>query len=82
MSDLRAWREANKLSRAQLGERLGVTPVAIGRYEQGRVPEPAVLQKIIEVSGGEVTANDFFVIPEAPAQDDAETPPEESEAAA
>lgn len=66
MSDLRAWREAKKLSRAQLGEKLGVTSVAIGRYEQGRVPEPSVLQKIIEVSEGQVTANDFFEIPEQP----------------
>lgn len=75
MSDLRTWREDQKLSRAQLGEKLGVTPVAIGRYEQGRVPDPTVLQKIIEVSAGEVTANDFFDIP------DTSDAPEHSEAA-
>lgn len=66
MSDLRAWREAQKLTRAQLGEKLGVTSVAIGRYEAGRVPDPGVLQRLIEITGGEVTANDFFDIPDAP----------------
>lgn len=63
MSDLRTWRKAKDLSRAELGELVGVTAVAIGRYENGRVPDANVLQKIIDVSGGAVTANDFFEVP-------------------
>jgi transcriptional regulator with XRE-family HTH domain len=64
MSDLKSWREGQKISRADLGEKLGVTAVAVGRYESGRVPEPAVLQRLIEITAGDVTANDFFDIPQ------------------
>ncbi len=34
---------------------------AIYRYEDGaRVPAPKVMHKIVAVTGGEVTPNDFF----------------------
>lgn len=57
------WRILEKLTLAEAAGRIGVTAVAFGRYERGRVPDPARLQKIIEVTGGKVTANDFFAIP-------------------
>jgi transcriptional regulator with XRE-family HTH domain len=68
MSKLKSWRETKGWSQAKLGEQVGVSSVAIGRYEAGRVPEPPVLQKLIDISEGQVTANDWF---ELPAQEDA-----------
>ena len=63
MSKLKTWREERDLSQEQAGRLIGVSAVAFGRYERGRVPEPEALQKIIDVTNGEVTANDFFEIP-------------------
>lgn len=57
------WRKAQNITQTEAAEKIGVTPVSFGRYEGGRVPEPQTLQKIIEVTGGAVTANDFFEIP-------------------
>lgn len=57
------WRRNQNLSVSEAANRLGVTPVAFGRYEKGRVPDPSVLQRLIHVTGGAVTANDFFQIP-------------------
>jgi predicted transcriptional regulator len=40
---------------------IGSSPQAIYRYEDGdRVPAPKVMHKIVEVTGGDVTPNDFF----------------------
>jgi transcriptional regulator with XRE-family HTH domain len=63
ISKLRQWREGQRLSQAEAGDKVGVSAVAWGRYERGRVPEPEVLQKIITVTQGAVTANDWFDIP-------------------
>jgi len=66
MSKLKKWREDRKLSQEQAGRLFEVSAVAFGRYERGRVPEPEVLQKIIDGTAGEITANDFFDLPEEP----------------
>lgn len=63
MSRLKAWRVEKGLSQEALGSLLGVSSVAVGRYERDRVPEPAVLQKLTELTEGDVTPNDFFEIP-------------------
>jgi transcriptional regulator with XRE-family HTH domain len=63
MGKLKTWRRARRLSQEALGAQLGVSAVAIGRYEMGRVPEAAVLQKLIDLTGGAITANDFFELP-------------------
>jgi transcriptional regulator with XRE-family HTH domain len=60
---LSRWRAYRKLTLSEAAALVGVTPVAFGRYERGRVPDPSRLQKIIEVTEGDVTANDFFEIP-------------------
>ncbi len=42
-------------------EKVGVSEVSMGRYAAGkRVPRPAILRRIVEASGGAVTANDFI----------------------
>lgn len=48
-----------------LGKEVGVSGVALGRYEEGRMPRDKVMQEIIRVTMGEVTANDWFDIPAA-----------------
>lgn len=64
MSKLADWRKSKGWSQAKLGEELGgISSVSVGRYEAGRLPEPPIMQKIIDLSSGEVTANDWFEIP-------------------
>lgn len=59
------WRKSNGLSQPQLAERLGLkSRVSVARYERGRIPEKNVLERIIELTGGRVTANDWFDVPE------------------
>jgi transcriptional regulator with XRE-family HTH domain len=60
---LAEWRKAKNLKLSDAADLVGVTAVAFGRYERGRVPDPGRLQKIIEVTDGAVTANDFFDVP-------------------
>lgn len=67
MEKLRAWRERHNLTLEQAGERFGVSGPALGRYEKGRLPERKVMDKIITETKGEVTANDWFDIPDAEA---------------
>ena len=58
------WRKARKFTQEQLAEMIGVASrVSVARYESGRVPDQDVLRKIIEITSGEVTANDFYDIP-------------------
>lgn len=54
------------LTLTAFGQQIGVTHATVHRYiSQGRIPEPDVMREIIKVTGGVVTANDFF--DEAPA---------------
>lgn len=58
---LRRWRTARKLTQAAFGELIGCGWNAVWRYEnEGRIPEAAILQRIIDATGGAVTPNDFF----------------------
>lgn len=44
-----------------LAPKIGVTPTAVYRYLDGsRIPDPPIMAKIREVSGGRVTADDFY----------------------
>lgn len=50
-----------RLNYAEFGRKIGVSRQAVRRYvEDGRIPESAVLKKIIWATDGKVTANDFF----------------------
>jgi hypothetical protein len=47
-------------SRAEFARQIGVKWVSVDRYCTGRVPEAKVMERIIAVTDGRVTANDFF----------------------
>jgi transcriptional regulator with XRE-family HTH domain len=58
---LRDWRKSCNMTLVALSRELGVTTVSLGRYERGaRLPEKRVMEKIIEVTQGQVTPNDWF----------------------
>lgn len=47
-------------TRAEFARQIGVKQFSVTRYLNGRIPEPPVMSKIIEVTKGKVSANDFF----------------------
>jgi transcriptional regulator with XRE-family HTH domain len=57
---LKAWRQARTLTDRQAGAQIGVTRIAWRRYENGRRPEPEILDRIVIVTDGAVTANDWL----------------------
>ena len=61
MSKLREYRIAKGLSQQDLAASVGVKKAAISRIEQGkRVPSMGLVARIVEISGGELSANDFM----------------------
>jgi len=60
MMTLAEYRKRFGLSREELARQVAVTPITIGRYEAGRVPDPNVMRRIIKATGAAVTADDFF----------------------
>lgn len=64
---LRDWLDANSKSNAQLAEKIGRTAEAVRRYAAGdRIPDRETMPLIVDATGGQVTANDFFGIEDAP----------------
>lgn len=59
----RDYRYQHKISVATFADSIGVSEVAAWRYENGRVPEAAVMARIIATTAGAVTANDYFDMP-------------------
>ena len=58
---LKAWREANKLSRDDAAELIGVSRVTLWRWESGRsMPVEREMRAVLAASDGAVTPNDFF----------------------
>lgn len=55
--------DARGISDADFGLSIGVSRQAVHRYRHGRIPDRTTMAKIIEVTGGAVTANDFFSAP-------------------
>lgn len=53
------------ITQAQFAEQIGVEQPTVARYVGGRVPEPSVLRKIVEATGGAVQPNDFFDVAQA-----------------
>ena len=63
---LRVWRTGKGLTLDQVGELLSTTGISVGRYERhDRMPDRDMLRKIVEITDGEVTANDFLGEPPA-----------------
>lgn len=54
------YRSRRKMTLKEFADLVGVQPQAIHRYERGRIPEVAILRRIVEATGGEVTAADFY----------------------
>ena len=70
---LDAYLKTNDISEQKFAEQIGVSQQAVHRYRTGRVPTPEVMQAIIKVTAGAVTADDFFdtSVPDStPAQPD------------
>jgi transcriptional regulator with XRE-family HTH domain len=61
MSKLRAYRIARGLSQQDFAASVGVKKAAISRIEKGkRVPSMGLVARIVEVSEGELSADDFM----------------------
>lgn len=57
---LREWRKARDLTAAMLAEQLGMTQPTLTRIERGETwPNPETIEKIFDVTGGEVTVADL-----------------------
>jgi transcriptional regulator with XRE-family HTH domain len=62
--DLRSWRLKQGKTLLEVATLLGVSEVAVSRYERGkREPRPKVARKIIEISQGEVSAAEILTLP-------------------
>ena len=58
---LSEYRKSAGLTLGQLAEAVGVSDMAIGRYERGeRTPKSKVMVQIVKVTDGAVQPNDFF----------------------
>ncbi len=78
MSDkhpLKRWRESKGLTGSDLGSLIAVSKATVSRYERGRIPCKSVMARILVVTSGAVTANDFHsfctIPPQAPWPDSA-----------
>ncbi|MFC6792722.1 helix-turn-helix domain-containing protein [Methylobacterium komagatae] len=64
--DLAAYLAKRKIKAAVFAAEIGVPPSTITRILKGeRDPRGATIRKIVEGSGGEITAADFICQPEA-----------------
>lgn len=68
------WRRSNGWTLAQLGERLEVSEASVSRYERDRIPEPDVMRRIVDLSDGQVTPNDFFGLITSPPPANSDAP--------
>jgi transcriptional regulator with XRE-family HTH domain len=67
--ELTAWMAEAGLTSGQLAEKLKVTENTVARWRGGwRRPRDADLVALREVSGGKVTANDFYMRPKRQAR--------------
>ncbi len=58
---LSEYRKSAGLTLGQFAEIVGVSDMAIGRYERGeRIPRPKIMAQIWRVTDGAVSPNDFL----------------------
>jgi DNA-binding transcriptional regulator YdaS (Cro superfamily) len=57
---LNAYLTKHDISERKFGECIGYSQASVNRYCNGRVPEPEAMRRILEVTNGEVTPNDFY----------------------
>lgn len=70
---LQTYLDRNKISQSAMAKALGISAVAVHRYVRGtRLPEHAVLAKLLTLTDGQVTPNDFYEIPTTGVSDHAD----------
>jgi transcriptional regulator with XRE-family HTH domain len=66
--NLKTYLKNKNLNDSEFAVLINTSQTAVNRYKLGRrTPSPDVMQRIIDVTGGEVTANDWYDLPIAPA---------------
>lgn len=64
MNALRTWRKKRDLTQDKLAESLGVSVGSLSRIERGEQwPDRSFFERLVEVTSGCVTANDFVLLP-------------------
>lgn len=63
--DIRDYREKNGMTQRQLADALGIAESSVRRYEKGRIPEREIIDKLLALSGGEITLNGIYGIENA-----------------
>ncbi len=56
---LEDYRKSHGLTQKTLADSIEVGVSAVSRYEQGRIPTPDVMARIVAATRGAVTPNDF-----------------------
>jgi transcriptional regulator with XRE-family HTH domain len=60
---------ANGISQAAFAARLRVSQMAVSRYaRRAAIPRPDIMARIVDATGGQVTANDFYGPTEIPGE--------------
>lgn len=63
MNPLRTWRKARDLTQDQMAEMLCISVGSLSRIERGEQwPDRAFFERLTEVTGGSVTANDLVAV--------------------
>lgn len=63
-SKLRCWRLAEGLSVVAAAARIGVSRQTWHAWERGdNIPPGAMMRRLFDLTGGQVTANDFYHLP-------------------
>lgn len=58
---LDSWLLAQRISEIEFGLKIGRTQASVNRYRRGlRIPDVGTMRKIVAVTQGAVTANDFY----------------------
>lgn len=66
--------ERHRLTQTEFAKVIGADQGQIARYVSGeRLPRRDVMQRIIDATHGEVTANDFFKVPDSRSTPERET---------
>ncbi len=64
---LSEWREQKGMARSELADMIGLSSMQVYRLERGLSrPSPKVMERIVRVTDGAVTPNDFYDLPRVP----------------
>lgn len=64
---LSAWLSENKVSQQAFADAIGSSQSQVARFAAGtRIPNRGAMAKIVRVTDGAVTANDFYAVESAP----------------